>query len=88
MKLKLLLVVFSFFLRSTMDPLPPLVSWSRFFRNWIKISELRFNILANSYWDYLPSIRIGLLQFLCARWVAFVIWLGQILLAFVIFKTD
>ena len=71
-----------------MDPLPPLVSWSRFFWNWIKISELRFNILTNSNWDYLPSIRIGLLQFLCARWVAFVIWLGQILLAFVIFKTD
>ena len=44
MKLKLLLVVFSFFLRSTTDPLPPLVSWSRFFRNWIKISGLRLDI--------------------------------------------
>ena len=42
----------------------------------------------NSYWNYFPPIRKGLLQFLCARWVAFVIWLGQILLAFVIFKTD
>ena len=67
MKLKLLLVVFSFFLRSTTDPLPPLVSWSRFFRNWIKISEPRFNIPNKLLLELFPtykerSVTISLFQ--------------------------